>query len=130
MTTPDAIHFVSSPLKADLQSRPTHLVQVGWTVGDYDPRWVVMLRADDSATIIHTIPTSQYLDFYALEAAENTLHALKVTVATAGVDLGMLPPSAPFNFEGVFPGDKEFAELLTQPEFITWLKSLADLSED
>lgn len=130
MSTPDAIHFVSSPAKADLQSRPTHLVQIGWTVDDYDPRWVVMLRADDSATIIHTIPTSQYLDFDALMAAKNTLLALKLPVATVCVDLGSLPPSAPFNFEGVNPGDDEFAELLTQPEFITWLKRWADSSAD
>jgi len=130
MNSPDAVHFSAQPQKIDIQSRPTHLIQIGWTVGEFKPRWVVMLREEGAPTIIHLDATSTSLDFAALSAAEKTLLALKIPVLTGGVDLGSLPPSAPFNFDGIFPGDEEFAELLTHTDFILWLKTLPDQPGD
>lgn len=102
MNAPDAIHFSAHPQTVDIQSRPTHLIQIGWTVGEFNPRWVVMLREEGAPTIIHLDATPSGLNFVALTAAKQALLALKIPVLTVGLDLGDLPPSAPFNFDGVF----------------------------
>ena len=124
MSCPDAIHFTAVPLNVSLQSRPTHLFQVGWSDGDYNMQWVVMLRADGSTVVLDSDP-AMFRD-NAYNTALRTLAALGIEVKGTGVDLGRLPPAAPFNFAGLHPGDRELRDILARADFMAWLKERAE----
>lgn len=103
------------------QATPTHILDIRWNVDKYTPRWVVMLRSDDSAGIVELDGAGARDSGY--NTAANVLRELGITVVIQSLNLGTKLLKDPYPLDGVFPGDKEFAKLLTNPRFVRYLKA-------
>ena len=134
VTTPDAalserLALIAAEAGATVTRSPaiTHLIDLYWTSEEEGmrPLFTVLLRADDSALLVHSSPDGG--NAAASNATFRLLGSLHIPVEAITVDVGRQKPGYPLmpvSVDGLYPEAKSLGPLLANPVFVRWMKSM------